>query len=147
MDANDPQLKQIWTQTEIPVVFRGGPVRPLLVRLPFRDSNYSWLRHERRAAPEWLGRYKAWSIPKSWFENTLQRCLAQFGTVYVIQPFKTTEKCAPACWNAKGAECECSCLGKNHGSGNPIGKWHIVSDTFAVSWNERRYSCRLLLPA
>lgn len=35
-------------------------------------------------------------------------------------------------------------MGQNHGSGNPQGKWHIVSETFAVKWKEREYSCRLL---
>lgn len=150
MDANDPRLREIWNQDRVPVVVRGGRIRPLLVRLPpappDAQGNYAWLRNERRTYPESLSRYKAWSIPKAWFEDTLRRALELYGAVYVIQPFKTTEKCAPACWNATGALCECSCMGANHGSGTPVGKWHVVSETFAAQIKERQFSCRLLLP-
>ena len=143
-NESDLRLKAVWNQTRLPVVVRGGRVRPLVVRLPYHASNRDWLKDERRTKPEWLSSYKAWSIPKSWFEETLRRSLARFRAVYLIQPFRVSEKCAPACWNAKGALCECSCMGANHGSGDPIGKWHVVSETFAVRINARDCSCRLL---
>lgn len=146
MDSNDPRLMQVWTQKRLPVVLRGGRVKPLLVRLPYDTSNRDWLQNGRRTNPEWLSIHKAWSIPKAWFEDTLQRSLARYDAVYVIQPTNETEKCAPACWNALGAVCECSCMGANHGSGNPEGKWHVVSETFAVRINSRYFSCRLLHP-
>jgi hypothetical protein len=144
MDQNDPKLRRIWAQKRVPVVARGGPVRPLLVRLPYSTTNRDWLQMSGTRSPEWLPNYRSWSIPKTWFENVLRRAIDAYGSVFVIQPFRAAEKCAPACWNAVGAECECSCLGENHGAGNPEGKWHIVSETFAVKWNEREYSCRLL---
>jgi hypothetical protein len=80
----------------------------------------------------------------AWFEDTLKRLLARFGAVYVIQPFNKLEICAPACWNATGAKCECSCMGEHHGSKNHAGRWHVVSETFAVRIREREFSCRLL---
>lgn len=60
--------------------------------------------------------------------------------------FSFTEKrsLCPACWSAVGADCECSCMGANHSSGRPIGRWYEVSDTFAVMWGIQRYSARLL---
>jgi hypothetical protein len=92
----------------------------------------------------WDNRYKCWLPPRSRFNDLIKRSTEEFGSIYVIQPFRTEEKCAPACWNALGADCECSCMGRNHGSGNPEGKWHVVADTFAVCWGDREYACRLL---
>jgi hypothetical protein len=140
----DIQLRNIWHQNRLPVVLRAGSVRPLVIRLPFDLTNRDWLRQGRRTIPEWLPRHHAWSIPKTWFEDTLRQLLPRYGGVYVIQPFKMAEKCAPACWNAAGAICECSCMGANHGSGEPIGRWHVVSETFAVRVDTREFSCRLL---
>src|SRR5690606_1987750 len=57
---------------------------------------------------------------------------------------RAQQKCAPACWNAEGFHCECSCMSENHGGGHPGGSWYKVSETFAVSWGAQRYSCRHL---
>jgi hypothetical protein len=35
-------------------------------------------------------------------------------------------------------------MGENHGGGHPGGNWYEVSETFAVSWGQQRYSCRHL---
>lgn len=139
-------LEAVWNQGRVPVVLRGARTRPLVVRLPYSSDNRVWLGNERRNKPEWLPKHKAWSIPKAWFEDTVRRALARYGSVYVIQPFNKTEKCAPACWNALGPRCECSCMGANHGSGQPDGRWHIVARTFAVKVKSKEFSCRLLRP-
>jgi hypothetical protein len=144
---HDPKLRRIWGQGRIPVVLRRGKGEPLRVRLPYAEANRAWLRGENRNKPQWNPRFKCWETPKSWFENLIRRALWIYESIYVIQPFNDNEKCAPACWNALGVECECSCMGKNHGSGNPQGKWHVVSDTLAVRWGPRQYSCRLLTKA
>lgn len=144
MEQRDQRLLLVWSQTAIPVVFRGGKSKRLLVRLPFAENNRAWLKGDHRIQPDWFPSPRYWEIPKSWFEDVIRRALQKYGRVYVIQPFIALQKCAPACWNAVGAECECSCMGANHGSGNPDGKWHIVSETFAVRWDTREYSCRLL---
>lgn len=146
MSDGDQSLRRIWNQTAIPVVLRGGSVAPLVVRVSFASDNREWLRDERRTKPQWIVQHKAWSIPKTWFEDTIRRALERYGKVYVIQPFRVNEKCAPACWHATGALCECSCMGANHGSGDPAGKWHVVSETFAVKVGPKEYSCRLLRP-
>jgi hypothetical protein len=146
MAQNDPNLLRIWHQARIPVVVLGGPVRRLIVRLPYAPANRDWLQDRHRTKPVWLPKQQVWTIPKSWFEDVLRRALLRYGAVYVIQPFRKDEKCAPACWNAVGAHCECSCMGENHGAGEPEGKWHVVSETLAVRVNAKEYSCRLLRP-
>lgn len=142
MERQDAKLREIWSQKKTPIAYR--QTKSLLVRLPYAANNRSWLRNTHRKEPRWDTKYKCWETPRAWFENVVQRILKRFGRVYVIQPFRTHQKCAPACWNAKGFECECSCMGANHGSGDPSGNWYVISETLAVSWDERQYSCRLI---
>lgn len=147
MDAHDPRLRAIWVQSQIPVVFRQQRSEPLLVRLPFASDNNHWLRGNNRRKPEWNSSGKRWEVPVSWFDDLIRRLLKRYGKTYVIQLYREQQKCAPACWNAKGFHCECSCMGQNHGSGNPEGKWREISETFAFSWGERKYACRLIVAA
>jgi hypothetical protein len=146
LSDRDARLQRIWGQKVVPVVYRRSGSWPLLVRLPYAPDNGSWLRGEERRKPEWDKSHRCWKAPRSWFEKLIKRCLLKFSHVYVIQPYNVQERCAPACWNAVGVTCECSCMGLHHGSGNPDGKWHIVSETCAVRWEGREYSCRLLVP-
>lgn len=144
MAAADKNLAVIWRQTQNPVVYRQGGGKPLMVKLPYAPGNGDWLRNDQHRKPEWVKQYKCWETPKAWFENVVRRTLQRYDRVYVIQPYRAQEKCAPACWNATGIECECSCMGANHGSGSPLGKWHVVSDTFAVQWHDRQLARRLI---
>jgi hypothetical protein len=144
MILNSSQLRKIWSQKEIPVVFRRGKGERLMLRLPYSPNNRELVKGTHRIIPSWNSEYRCWETPRAWFDDLVRRFLREFGSTYVIQAFREEQKCAPACWNAAGFECECSCMGRNHGSGNPNGCWQIVSETFAVEWSERRYACRLL---
>lgn len=138
-------LTYVWSQKKIPVALRRtGKGEKLRVRLPFSDDNRQWLRNGRRTEPMWIGDPKAyWELPKAWFDDFVNRALGRFGKVYIIQPFREQEICARACQEARGHECECSCMGANHGAGND-GSWFEVSDTFSTRWGERDLACRLL---
>lgn len=144
MDSQDPRLREIWSQKTVPVIYRQGKSKPILLRLPYAVDNYDWLRGDRQRKPKWDQKFRCWEMPNSWFDDLISRILKRFGRIYVIQPYKEHQKCAPACWNATGFECECSCMGENHGSGHPGGNWHEVSETFAVQWGPRKYACRLI---
>lgn len=137
------KLEAIWRQDQIPVVFREGKGEPLKIKLPYLADNAIWLRNERRSKPKWLPSKKYWEIPKKWFNDTVERGLRRWGKLYIIQPFREHEVCAPACWNAQGHECNCSCMGENHGASHH-GRWFVVSDTFAIQWHESELACRLL---
>jgi hypothetical protein len=93
--------------------------------------------------PLWVKNEKYWEFPKSWFNDFVNRALERFEKVYIIQPFREQEKCAPACMKAKGHECECQCMGANHGAGDK-GRWFVVSESFATSWGSSQLACRLL---
>lgn len=138
-------LNYVWKQKLIPVVLRRtGRGEKLRARLPFADDNRQWLQNGRRSAPEWIGGSHAyWEMPKSWFNDFVDRTLHRYGKVYIIQPYREQEICARACQEAQGHECQCSCMGANHGAGND-GSWFEVSDTFSARWGERELACRLL---
>jgi len=144
MEQHDPRLHRIWSQSSIPVIYRQASPNPLLIRVPFSSDNYAWLRGDKRHKPRWDAQHKRWETPMAWFDDLVGRMLKRHGQVYVIQLYKEQQKCAPACWNAQGFHCECSCMGANHGSGHPDGKWHEVSETFAFQWGHRQYACRLI---
>lgn len=145
MEQKHPDPAWIWNQKDIPVLFRRSAPNPLQLRMPYGTNNYEWLREGKRRKPDWNPSLKCWELPISWFEGLIARLLERHGLLYVIQVYKEQQKCAPACWNAKGFHCECSCMGANHGTGHPGASWYEVSDTFAFSRGKAKYSCRLLV--
>lgn len=143
LSDNGERLRRILNQDQVPVLIRTARTG-LRVRLPFRKTNRAWLKGDRRTNPRWNRDRQFWMVPKAWFNAMVQQCLATFGMVYVVQPYREQEKCAPACWNALGDECQCSCMGEHHGSQSPAGRWKVVSDTFATQWMEKAVACRLI---
>lgn len=142
----DGTLGEVWRQGNIPVVLRRtGKGERLRVRLPLDLSPaYSWLEKLGRNKPVWSGRNGYfWELPKSWFDGFVNASLDRFGQVYIIQPYREQEVCSPSCRQAVGHECECSCMGANHGSGNDEG-WFDVTDAFSTRWGNRELACRLL---
>ncbi|MDZ7712739.1 MAG: hypothetical protein U5L06_06355 [Rhodovibrio sp.] len=137
-------LKEIWNRSKVPVfVRRNGRREKVRLRLPFASDNRFWLKNQRTTSPVWVPAGKYWEVPKSWFNDLVNRGLERYGSLYVIQPYRVQEKCAPACLNATGHECECSCMGANHGAGND-GSWFEVSETFATRFGGREVACRLI---
>ena len=146
MNKTNEDFSKIWNQDQIPVLFLQEKRGILVIHLPPSSDNMVWLKSSRRNIPKWLEDYSGWQVPKSWLEDITKQSLKKFGMAYVIQLHYPAKKCAPACWNAKGIKCVCSCHGKNHGSGQPLGRWHIVSETCAIQYDEEFYSCKLILP-
>jgi len=137
-------LRPVWGQGQIPIVLRRvGKGQRLRVRLPYAETNRQWLQNGRRTCPAWIDRGKYWELPKAWLNDFVERSLVRFAKVYIIQPYREQEKCSPACQNAIGHECQCSCMGLYHGVGND-GTWFEVSDTFATRWGDQELACRLL---
>lgn len=141
------KLEAIWKQKEVPVIFlkerKGRP----MIKAGDGEKDTVWIRDFGSSyGGSWQQKYNCWVVPKAWFTGITKKLLSIYGRVYVVQPFSENEKCCPACWNATGIECTCSCQGANHGSGQPAGKWYIVSDTFAAKRGDRHYGCKLITP-
>jgi len=130
----------------VPVIFRPTPgAQPgLMVRLPYSSDNRAWLRGTRRMRPTWIPAQKYWRVPRAWFSAVLLEAVQRYGGVYVIEPHNELEQCARACWEARGDECQCSCLGIRHGEGRPGGRWYEVSDACAVRWKGGEMRWRLV---
>lgn len=144
------RLSEIWHQSKIPVILRrDGPLEKHRLRVPENGVKcFDWInslgkgkKGSGRIYGIWMGEY--WEIPKAWFTNFVNGCLERYGKVYVIQPYNEQEKCARACMTAERHECQCSCMGANHGAGFD-GSWFEVSETFATRWKGRELACRLM---
>ena len=138
-------IDYVWRQQrDIPVILRRtGKGQKLRVRLPYSTDNRSWLRNDRPGTPAWFASKQYWEMPKAWFDDFVHRALTKYGKLYVVQPYREQEICAHQCRNAKGHECQCSCMGQYHGQGDD-GSWFDVTDTFSTRWGERMVACRLM---
>lgn len=154
MDQGAPsELRAIWRQSDIPVIVRKGPGYGLQVKIPGTASRLekhrlalNWLRNLRPKGrnPIWTPRFNGWELPASWFDDLVRALLKNFDRLYIIQPHRSQEKCSTSCMEAKGHECQCSCLGAHHGSGGPDASWFVVSDAFATRWGTAELAARLM---
>ncbi|MEL6170592.1 MAG: hypothetical protein AAFR02_01070 [Pseudomonadota bacterium] len=145
VERETKRLRAIWDQKATPVVLRrGGKGERLRLRLPYANNNWTWLRNGRRCKPIWNAGEECWEIPKAWFNDFVERALKHYGALHVIQPYREQEICAAACRNAKGHECQCSCMGEHHGMGEGDG-WFDVTEAFAVRSGERMLACRTMI--
>ncbi len=147
-------LEAIWRQSAVPVIHR-PKMGKLHVRFPRLHNDEVWLLRTcgERTRPRWHAVVQPrtnvrgwWNVGRAHFTNLAKGLLERFGSVYVIQPHRELEICAPACQNAIGLECECSCLGLHHGE-SATGRWYEVSDALAMRWRESEFRWQLLVPA
>lgn len=149
METDEQRIRSVWNNQGRSVLLRrtktGEKPRLRLEGQRQRQRNhYFWLRNGRRNKPSWIEAERYWETPQAWFNDTVSRCLEDFGSIYIIQPYREQEKCAPACQNAKGQLCQCSCMGKNHGAQSIDSSWYVVGETFASRWGDKKLACRLL---
>ena len=130
-----------------PVILFTRKSKPLWLVMPFAMENSNWLqdghaRHIHRYVREPPPPH--WTAPKAWLNDLARRFVDRFGACYMVQALREMEQCAPACWNAEGVECACSCMGQHHGERHPDGRWYEISETCAVSWGDRQLHYKLL---
>ncbi|WP_294292095.1 hypothetical protein [uncultured Sphingomonas sp.] len=143
-EVSGDRLGSVLAQKRVPVLIRRGEGDRPRLQLPFAEGNRGWLRATGMTNPKWIAADKQWEVPQARFTELVNRCLERFGKVWVVQPHNEQEKCAPACWDAEREECQCSCMGVNHGSRGPAGRWKIISDSFATRWLGAHMAARLI---
>lgn len=118
----------------------------LLVKLPFADDNRTFLSKGRAARPAWNLQFKCWELPRSAFNELARRFIDRYGQVYLIQPLNPDQECCASCQNAKGLDCECGCMGKNHGVAmrGTEGAWFDITGGFPADFKGRKYQVQLV---
>lgn len=144
--SDPPRLVwELWEQRKLPVIYRPKQGK-LAVKLPYREDNRLWLKGEGNRRPKWHPEGKYWETPAAWYDRVLRLSMVRFGGAYTIRTVQKLAKCAPACWNALGPDCHCSCEGENHGKGTGGRRWNVINETLAVEWGRKELRCTLLLP-
>lgn len=140
---SDRPLESIWRQSRFPALFRRGVGFKLWVRIEQSHENYELIKINR-SIPQWIEKKVCYEVPADWFDKLVPILLRKFNFLYIIQPYREREECAPSCKSAKGHECDCPCLGRYHGAGYSGNGWFEVSEAYEVRWGELRWGCRLL---
>ncbi len=121
VEEEKKRAKRVWNNRVIPVVLRREK-RPIRLRIPKASDNEDWLRNgTRKRKPRWDSAGGYWELPASRFNEVVKMILGCYGSLYIIQPYREKEVCARACMEAHGFECQCSCMGANHGSAHSGG--------------------------
>lgn len=105
----------------------------LVVSMPFTKGNRAWLKRElgARIRPEYIGRGK-WTLARSHLDAVVAALADRFGRVDVFLDFAETQRCDVRCQSARSRECDCTCLGRNHGQGGITHGWKLVGDATLV---------------
>jgi hypothetical protein len=150
MKSRFEDAKRAWNQKESPVILRrrkqNGRNQRLRIRLPAQGNHFILLKGSNKFnhKPIYVEKGSFWEVPYQRL-NDLVEVLAKFyGKVILMQPVKEKQVCARKCMEASGFECECSCLGANHGSENMTSSWYEVDDTYAVRYGSDQVSLKLI---
>lgn len=144
--------KEAWQQFEIPVIVRTrkreGKNPRLRIRLPNHPDPFALLKgpNKNNRNPIELQKQHYWEIAYGRLNEIVETLAKTFGQVILIQPVREKLVCARKCVEASGFECECSCLGENHGSQHMDSAWYEIDDTYAVSHGEEYASLKIISP-
>lgn len=140
-------LNPAWRFAREAIIFkrRGSP---LMVRMPYAPDNRAWLGSIRTRVRGlvWNRAEGHWECPSAWLSALAEVVVARCGRVWLVQEIDGDAGCNESCMNARGLDCECGCLGRNHGAGAGDG-WARrveVSDTCTLLGGV--YAGRLLGP-
>lgn len=142
METDREKIERVWLQNKIPVIQR--PENGKLKIKPSGDGYYHpWLFREGKHRPIQIKNY--YEVPVAWLSWLVKECLNQSRSVWIIQPYNDKQVCTASCRNAEGFECECQCLGENHGQGDVSGNgWYEINDALKIKWSGKYVAARLL---
>lgn len=102
--------------------------------MPNARGNREWLRDVcgPGTRPDWDKPTRTWRVARPHFRKVISALVARHGVIAVCVDIVVTRACGSWCRDARGDECDCSCLGENHGSGTWTAGWVPVSDEWVV---------------
>lgn len=152
--ATSEKIREVWRQRDVPVLVRQGAGFPVFVKIPnpkiddlmWRRKAATWLKPTLSSRDaKWLKNARGFEVPKAWFNNLTTKLLQKYQKLWIIQPYREQEVCAPACKTASGHECNCQCMGRYHGIDAPGSGWFTVNEAFETRWGESHMACRLMI--
>lgn len=120
-------------------------IRPIQGRIEVRGlpknrdpavPNRQWFKDslQKHIRPNWVSYssgYGHWEIARSHLQPVVEAIVRREGEVLLELHCRTNEKCDTRYQNARGFECVCSCLGREHGGGEGR-RWIPVGDTTLI---------------
>lgn len=150
MKTRFDDAKKAWNQSEVPVILRrkkqAGQNPKLRIRLPVKGYHFQILKGANKHShnPVHVAKGNYWEVAYNRLNELVRILATHYGKVILMQPVRHKQVCARACMEASGFECECSCLGENHGSNNMDSSWYEVDDTYAVRYGGEDVSLKII---
>ena len=147
-------MRQLWKDVRYPILYRPGDSKPLMLRLAkptkikpqiHSVEEYQFLFRPNHHHPKWDMMKRHWELPNAWLDHAIEKVVKDRGVLYLVQRIKSHQTCSRQCQEAKGFDCECSCMGVRHGENNIDSGWFEISDYFAVKSEGEKLSCRLIV--
>ena len=107
----------------------------LVVKIPRINYPSYWLRRQigSRSRPSWNAKSDRWEIARHHLRPLVEAMADRFAAVDVFIDSRAITKCDTRCRDAEGDDCDCQCLGENHGGAAYWRDWRLVSDTTLVT--------------
>jgi hypothetical protein len=104
---------------------------PPVAKLPYVKDNRQWLRHTVRVRSPQYAKLK-WTLPRNCLARLVHAAIDRYGQVDLYRDMRALSKCDRRCQRAQGYDCDCSCLGVNHGQESAgwvaVGESTLVAD-------------------
>lgn len=106
----------------------------VVIKMPYAPGNRAWLKDVLgdRIRPTWNKDLGRWEIARNHFGSVVEALADRLGRIDAYMDFTCIERCDSRCKAARSRECNCVCLGKNHGQGGVTHGWKLVSDTLEI---------------
>ncbi|WP_236652527.1 hypothetical protein [Streptacidiphilus neutrinimicus] len=118
----------------LPTVHRPVGTARLRIRMPYAPDTRAWW-HDQLGdliRPAWNREMKCWEIARSHMREVVEALAERFGAVEVALDFRNSSRCDVRCRDAEGDDCDCQCLGENHGGAAYWRAWIQVGETTLV---------------
>lgn len=112
----------------------------LAVVMPFARGTRYWLREVcgPGTRPEWDRGRGAWLVARPHFRKVVEALARRYGSCEVLVDHNVASMCGAWCRDAEGDECDCACMGENHGGQFWHRAWTKISAEWAVQHKVKR---------
>lgn len=138
-DDTPPQVRlvngRVITEPGVPVVWlpKNGKV---VAKLPPRKGNRRWLHHTVGIRSPRLADDR-WHLPRNCLGRLVTAAIDRYGHIVVCRDMSRLSRCTRACLEARGIDCDCSCLGAYHGA-DSVGWFERVGDVMVADLGETK---------